>query len=340
MRAGQKKYKHITLEERVKIYTMFQQGVKGREIGRRIGRDVGTISRELKRNRSRWTKEYEPVKAHEIAIKKEKRQRTKAPLKNPHVWLYVRDKIKLGWSPETIEGRLPLEYPQEYISYETIYQYIYGKGKKYKLSQYLVLGRKNRMKKEGRRIRRDSRIPDAVSIDRRPRSIDTRRYIGHWESDNMEGKKADKTAVSGSVERVTRYTKLSKVVGKKATSKIDEVSNDLSIFPKKFRKTVTLDNGSENFYHKELKRRLGVNVYFCHAYHSWEKGTVENTFGRLRRYIPKGTSVDDISEVQLQVIEDMMNNTPRKCLGFLTPLEKKLQVLRGTISMPPVALQL
>ncbi len=325
-----KKYGHLSLEEREKIYVLKEQGVKVTAIAEELGRDHGTISREIRRN-AKYGTQYIACKAHDKALKRGVNQRRHAPLKNTAIILYVRQKLRLKWSPETIAGRLSIDYPEEHISIEAIYQYIYHPSqKRRKLWQYLVHTRKKRMKKEGRRVRRDSRIPDAVSIERRSKSIDTRKHIGHWESDNMEGKKTDKTAVSGSVERVTRYTKLSKVVGKKAASKTNEVSNDLSIFPKRFRKTVTLDNGSENFHHKELQRRLGVNVYFCHAYHSWEKGTVENTFGRLRRYIPKGTSVDEVSEEQLQEIEDAMNNTPRKCLGFLTPNEKKLQVLKKT----------
>ena len=333
-------YKHLLIEERVEIYLLWKRGVSFRTIARTVGRDVGTVSREIKRNRGRYTKEYTPVKAHELSLKRETQQRIKAPLKNVGIWLYVREKLKHGWSPETIEGRLPRECPGEYISYETIYQYIYGKGKKYKLQQYLTHRRKKRMKKKGRTIKRDSRIPDAVSIDKRPHHIDERVSIGHWESDNMLGKQADKTAVSVTTERVTRITHLSKVT-KKSDSKIVALTYRLGPYPRKFKQTVTFDNGAENTKHKQIKIMLGMNTYFCHTYHSWEKGTVENTVGRVRRYIPKGASIDEMTEEQIQEIEEEMNNTPRKCLHFLTPNEKKLQVLHGKIPVQStVALQL
>ena len=148
---------------------------------------------------------------------------------------------------------------------------------------------------------------------------------------NMEGLKKDRFSISVTVERVFRLTHLSKVNVKKASSKTAALTYRLGIYPKRFRKTLTLDNGSENTNHKDVKTYLGMNVYFCHAYHSWEKGTVENTVGRVRRYIPKGISIDNISEKQIQRIEEEINNTPRKCLNFLTPYEKKNNTLRRNI---------
>ena len=184
------------------------------------------------------------------------------------------------------------------------------------------------MKKLGRIVRRDSRIPDAKSIDLRPKSIDKRTTLEHWESDNMEGIKKDKFSISVTVERYLRLTHLTKVAVKKAVSKSSALTYRLGVYPKRLRKTVTVDNGSENTNHKDVKTYLDMNVYFCHAYHSWEKGTVENTVGRVRRYIPKGISINNITEEQIGRIENKLNNTPRKCLGFLTPYEKKNQMLK------------
>lgn len=326
-----KDYGHLTLEERERLYALKEQGISLRTIAQTIGRSHASLSRELKRN-AKYGKEYIPCKAHQRSVKRGATQRHQAPLKNTTIILYVRERLRLKWSPETIAGRLQIDYPEESIDDETIYRYIYHpKNKRRKLWKQLTHARCRRMKKEGRYVKRNSRIPDAVSIDRRPKSIERRVHAGHWEGDNMEGVKRDKTAVSASVERLTRVTVLSKVIAKKADSKASVVTYRLGVFPKRFRKTMTVDNGSENTYHKEVKQQLDMNVYFCHAYHSWEKPTVENTIGRLRRYIPKGTSVDEVSENQLKTIEDAMNNTPRKCLGFLTPYEKKLQVLKRRV---------
>lgn len=183
------------------------------------------------------------------------------------------------------------------------------------------------MKRLGRKVRRDSRIPYAVSIDLRSKIIERRIQTGHWESDNMEGIKTDRQSMSVAVERVTRVAHMTKVRVKKAIDKANSINYRLGVYPKEFRKTITFDNGSENTKHIDLIQHLGVKTYFCHAYHSWEKGTVENTIGRLRRYFPKGLSLDQITEGEISRIEEEMNNAPRKCLGFLTPYEKREELL-------------
>lgn len=322
-------YRHLNLEERERLYSLKEQGLSLREIGRRLGRSHSSLSRELGRN-VRYGSEYIPCKADKKAQKRGCEQRYRAPLKKTRIILYVREYLKLGLSPEAIAGRLSIDHPEESIDDDTIYEYIYHpKNKRRKLWQYLPLARKKRMKKEGRKVKRSSKIPEAVSIDRRPKNINTRNYPGHWETDLMEGKKTDRSVVCASVERLTRFVVLSKLPDKKAQSKTNSLVSRLTVYPKRFRKTLTMDNGSENTYHQQIKAYTGMNSYFCHPYHSWEKGTVENTIGRLRRFIPKGTSIDEISEDYLKQIEEKMNNTPRKCLGFMTPQEMKLQVLRN-----------
>lgn len=323
-----RKYHHLSLEEREKLYALKEKGVSLRTIAKHLGRTHTTLGRELRRN-AKYGKPYIPCRAHEKYLKRGRDQRYQAPLKNPLIYLYIRKYLKKRWAPEVIAGRLPIDYPGESIVHETIYRYIYkGKNKKKKLWRLLTLRRKKRMKKLGRTVRRDSRIPNAKSIDLRPKVIDKRVHPGHWESDNMEGIRKDRFSISVTVERVFKLTHLTKVSVKKASSKTMALTYRLGVYPKRLRKTLTLDNGSENTNHQDVKAYLDMNVYFCHAYHSWEKGTVENTVGRVRRYIPKGVSIDKISEEQIQNIEDQLNNTPRKCLGFLTPYEKKNQIYK------------
>lgn len=319
-------YFQLSLSERVEIYSLYKQGIFIQEISRRIKRNVGTVSRELKRNRSRLTKQYYPVKAQEISDKRKIKQRTKAPLKNVEVFVYVRDKLKQGWSPETIAGRLSIDCPGNSIVTETIYQYIYGKGKRYKLWRCLPKHHKKRRIKCGRRVQAEkpvSRIPGAVSIDLRPKRALNRKQAGHFETDLVEGTRGTSTALSLLVERKTRYTLLKKVSNKKAETKEKVLTEKIKLL-KSLEKTnkpvvrsITADNGNENACHK----RIDVPFYFCHPYHSWEKGTVENMAGRVRRFVPKGTSIKKISDVQIQWIENILNNTPRKCLKFRTPNE-------------------
>ena len=291
-----------------------------RNIGKRLGRDHRTIGREVKHNAPYYQKYIASV-AQERYEKRTSKQRQKAPLKSPEIYLYAREHLRppYQWSPELIAGRLRIDHLGDSICHETIYAYI-EKHKREKLWRFLKLAHKNRKKKGHRRVR-SGRIPGAVSIDLRPRIVNKRKQLGHWESDLMEGKKST-AVVSATVERNSRYTLLTKIGNKKADTKVISLVKQMGKLPADLRQTLTLDNGSENTNHQQMSDLLGVSVYFCHAYHSWEKGTVENTIARLRRYLPKGMDLTSLTNENLQLIQNHMNHTPRKCLGYFTPYEK------------------
>ena len=229
-----------------------------------------------------------------------------------------------------IAGRIKIDLPHQSISYETIYVYIRGKGKKQKLWRYLKKGRQRRRKQDGRTAHkkmRHSRIPGAISIEKRAQKIENRKQSGHFETDLMEGNRTDKAVVSVEVERKTRYTQLSllpskhaKIKEKTLTEKLKKVQS-LSKSNKPIVRSITADNGSENTRHRQLSKNIGVDVFFAHPYASWEKGSVENMIGRMRYYIPKGTSLSQFTHNQIQWLENELNNTPRKCLRWRTPNE-------------------
>lgn len=332
-----KNYTHLTLEEREKLFALSSQGLSLREVGRILGRSDTTLGRELARNKTGQGKRsneylifrYVPCKANEKARKRGVNQRSKAPLKETLIWLYVREHLRepYCWTPEQVSGRLKIDHPDKSICTEAIYQYIYSKqGKRHKLWKYLVNKRKKRMKKEGRRVYRASKIPGAVSIDKRPQEVSLRETVGHWESDNVLGKQGDALALSVTVERLTRVTIISKV-GRSSDDKVKSLSYRLVKLPQAARLTLTVDNGGENTNHEQITLALGLSVYFCHPYHSWEKGTVENMNGRIRRFIPKGLSLDGLTHNQIKNLEYRLNSTPRKCLEYLTPYEKMTEVL-------------
>lgn len=334
-----KKYKHLSLLERERFYSLKEQGKGLRAIAQELGRSHTSLSRELRRNvrygNEYFKNEYLPCKAQALAVKRGRRQRKKASLKNPTIYRYVRKHlIEDGWSPDVIAGRLRRDYPEEKICKETIYRYIYsrqykargvGVEKQKPLASYLPLARKKRMKLTGRRVLRHGKIPFAVSIEKRPQSILKRKRVGHWETDNLGGSQTDKTALSVTVERKYLYTLLTRLRDRRAGTKRDAIVARLKAYP---RKTLTADNGKENTYHKEMAKELSISVYFCHAYTSWEKPTVENMNGRIRRYIPKGTSIDTLTDEAVAAIEYRLNHTPRKRLSYLTPCEKMQQALR------------
>lgn len=334
------KYKQLSLVEREILYALREQGKTFREIGDVMKRDHTTLSREYQRNKLKQGKDankYLPCKAQLKAKRRGLRQRERSALKSPRILLYVRRKLRKRWSPETIAGRLKLANLGGTVHFDTIYRYIYNSKKvqKSKLWQYLTLHRKRRMKKNGRKVK-TTRFEAGMSIDMRPQEINDRAVAGHWETDNMEGIRTDSTVVSATVERVSRYMILSKLGNKKASTKTEAVINELKRLPTNMVSSITTDRGSENSGYQQISDRLGIPVYFTNPYHSWEKGTVENSIGRLRRYIPKRTTVDIVDQRLLKTIQSSLNNTPRKCLNFLTPREKLKQLLTTNSGALPV----
>ena len=325
-------FRQLRLSEREILFAGLESGRSLRELGRKLGRPHSSLSRELKRN-AKYGYPYIPCRAHLKYLERAKSQRAKAPLKSQAVLLYVRENLRERWSPEVIAGRWNLEHPEDTIHFETIYRYIYrGEQRKERLWEYLPRHKRKRTKKEGRSIKRQGRIPEARSIDLRPKSVAARREMGHWETDNVGGKQSDSRTISITEERVSRYTILDKLPDKKAHSKKEAVIDRLLELPLPLRKTLTLDNGSENVCHKEMELSLGLKTYFCHAYHCWEKGSVENNIKLVRRFIPKGESLDLVPEEEVRRIEAWINSMPRKCLGFRTPHEILRQKAPAAIS--------
>ena len=324
-------YHHITLEERERLYGMQATGMSLRDIGKALGRSHTSLSRELKRNKTgegkrsheHFSATYVPCRAQKRAEKRAAQQRYVAPLKEPCIFLYVREHLRRPWywTPEQIAERLPIDHPGYSIDDETIYRYIYGKKQRFmKLWKHLVHHRKRRMKKHGRKVQ-SVRLPTAIPIEQRPQVANRREEAGHWETDNVGTITTDKTGISATVERKSRIVRLRKLSDHKAGTKREVLVAQMKQEDKQLRKTMTIDRGSENSQHEEFTRQTKMPVYGCNPYHSWEKGTVENTIGRLRRFVPKGASVDPLTQQQLTIIETIMNNTPRKCLGYLTPNE-------------------
>lgn len=298
-----------------------------RYIAKRLGRHHTTLSRELDRHNRYW-RPYIPCEADRRAKRIGLVQRRRSALKNPLVFVYVREKLRLGWSPEIISGRLKLDHPNESIHPETIYKYIYNKKRRRdRLWRYLELSHRKRRIKTGRSVKRLSKIVGARSIDLRLKSINKRKTAGHFETDNMEGVKVDKTVLSITAERMTRVILLTKLSDRKSITKAEAVIERLDNFPDKLKLSLTADNGAENTKHKLISQKLNIPVYFCHPYHSWEKGTVENRIKKIRRILPKGQSLDNVSDQKIEQIENWINNTPMKVLDYMTPNEKMREVL-------------
>lgn len=315
-------YKQLSSEERDKIAVLRARGLSIGDIAQVIGRNKSSVSRELRRNRTPIYNVYLPHKA-EVRAKVRKQQAGRRPrLKNLMIEQYVIAKLKLGWSPEQIAGRLSKDHPNLSISHEAIYQYIYDNEtrKKNDLTIYLTRVHKKRKLFGQSHTHTKSHIPSRVSIEQRPKYIDKRVQLGHWEVDTIISRQSKK-AIAISLERVSRKLHISKLSAKTSRSLGTALTNRLNRYPQRLRRTITYDNGSENVEHQKINETLGTKSYFCNPFHSWEKGSVEYSIGLVRRFLPKKTDFAIINQYQVRKIENLLNNRPRKCLKFQTPSE-------------------
>lgn len=329
-------YKHLTIEEREKIQELLWKKKKIREIARELNRNPSSVSREIRKNKLSRNGHYAPRKAHERALEHRTHRGRKDRLKNENVRQYVVTNIKRRWSPEQIAGKIK-EDLGETISHEAIYQYVYAqihregygylKPGKEDLRIYLRRKRKRRQRKG---LRRSQRVfkPQGASIDLRPKIAESRKRIGDWEGDTVESKD-HKPGINTLVDRKSGYVFITKLNSRSSEATINAVSSRMSLLPKQLRRTLTLDNGPENRDWQGLERATGMDVYFAHPYHSWERGTNENTNGLIRDYFPKKTDFDTISKEEIAFVEYELNTRPRKRLNWKTPLEILSVAVKG-----------
>lgn len=316
---GMKQYTRLSQAEREQIFLLLHQNVSIREMAKRLGRTHSTISREISNTRR---SSYSPVLAHTHAVT----TRHKADmhkLDDPMLRTFVTRRLGDHWSPEQIAGRLKAIHALVTVSHETIYKTIYHCPLKHeRLWEFLRRGHKKRERWFDRRTRHHRRgeIFGKVPITERPQEAQKRTHVGHWETDLMEGTKASRHVISATVDRKSGAIMLDKLTSKESEEKMDAMVRRLSHIPIHIRKTMTFDNGLENAQHRRL-HDLRMLTFFCAAYHSWEKGTVENTIGLVREYLPKGMDLTEVTQQELMIIGTSLNDRPRKRLGYLTPNE-------------------
>lgn len=317
-----KQYNHLNQEERELIAQYRCERKSLGFIAKALGRNKSSISREISRNASAEYNRYTPCRAHARAehrwVVGHRRQR----LKNDLIRQYVVNNLEEGWSPEQIAGRLPIDHPGQIISHEAIYQYIYDLQTEIRLEliQHLRRAHKKRKAKGIGRKEKKTKIPNRNPIDARPKTAEDRKQYGHWEGDTLISRKS-KAALHTLVERKSRLLVLSKLDRKSAAETSRMIIRRLGKLPAKGRRTLTLDNGTENAKHEKVTAKLGMKCFFARPYASWQRGTNENTNGLVRWYLPKGTDFSKIDKEHLKLIEYLINSRPRKCLGYKTPLE-------------------
>ncbi len=316
MNEHNKHYQQLTQEPRYQISALRKTGMSLRAIAREIGVHFSTISRELNRNSTEIG--YEPAVAHQLSDAR-KREAEKANKRSECTDQIIEDSITLGWSPEALSERMEVEFgPEKQLSHTTIYRRIEeNKAQGGKLHCYLPRFGKTRHKGGKRNKKAGVRlIPDRVDISERPDIVEARERIGDWEGDTVHGQNAHLVTL---VDRASRFT-----LGKRVFSKTKgEVADAMiALFGKVHSVlTVTLDNGGEFADHVRVSEETGAKIYFAKPHASWQRGTNENTNGRLRRFWPKKFDMATLTDQEIEDKILLLNLTPRKVLGGLTPME-------------------
>jgi len=317
-----KQYRHLTVTERERLAKMYYEEHSLAAMAKALRRNKSTILRELSRNGSPVNRCYAPCRAQVRSDERRSKASRRVRINNDKIRSYTREKLRLGWSPEIIAGRLPLEHRGLHISHEAIYQYLYDRRTKDRKELIRLLRRAHRMRKLkgiGRKVRK-TKIPNRIPIEARPKAVDSRRYYGHWEGDTMESQKSP-PVLNSLTERKSRLLLLTKLERKAAGETKRAIVGRLAGLPAVLRKTITLDNGTENTLHEEITAEIGAKCYFARPYASWQRGTNEQTNGMVRWHLPRGTDFRNISEDEIAEVEYRINNRPRKCLKYRTPQE-------------------
>lgn len=312
----QKIYERLTYEQRCQIYTLNTNGFSQIDIAKEIGKSQSAVSRELKRNSGNQGYDYK--EAHKLAMDRQQQVRTRPRIMVATMIEKIHQWLSLQWSPVQIAGRSTLEGNP--ISHETIYQYI-RKDRKLGGDLYKQLrraGKKYNKRLNGKKAGRGC-IPNRVDIKNRPSIVEDKSRDGDWEGDLIIGVQ-HQGAILTYVDRKSKFTLMSLLPDKKS----DNVKKaTISCFDAIARlvKTITYDNGKEFSCHEFIAKHLNTKCFFATPYHSWERGLNEHTNGLIRQYFPKGTNLLEVTKAQIEKVQNLLNNRPRKVLGFRTPKE-------------------
>jgi len=318
-------YSHMDIDERRRIARWRTVGLSVEVIAEKLGRHRSTVFREIKRN-TFVDKDcpdlsgYYCVTAHGMAC--DRRAKLRKLARFSHVRQSVVDRIMHGWSPQQIAGRMRLEQHPISVSHETIYKFAYSAdGHAIKLWRHLPEHRARRRPRHARRKHGQRFSPD-LNILRRPDIVADRKQFGHWECDLIQfQKKFGKANVTSLVERVSRFAIFLRNNDRQSRPVMDGLVNALRSLPHLARRSITFDRGTEFTDWPYLQANIGAQTWFCDPQSPWQKGTVENTNGRVRKWLSREVDPLTVSEADLINICNRLNTTPRKCLGYRTPTE-------------------
>lgn len=313
----------LSLEEREEVSRGLAAGEPIRVIARRLGRAPSTVCREIKRNNG--PTKYRAVDADDRAWRRARRPKKCLLAQRPSLAQFVADKMAEDWSPEQISGLLARDFPHDpamQVSHETIYKtlFVQSRGVLAKELQGHLRTRRPIRRSIHSRTKglQRSVIKGLVPISERPAEVEGRDVAGHWEGDLLLGRGI--TQIATVVERSSRFTVLVQLDGRDMASVASSLSKKMNELPLELRRSLTWDRGMELASHRDVTSWTGLKVFFADPRSPWQRGTNENTNGLLRQYFPKGTSLADITQADLDLVALKLNSRPRKMLGYATPL--------------------
>jgi IS30 family transposase len=327
-------YSSLSIEERTQLGLLRAQGLSQRKMAVQLGRSPSTVSRELARHRHAQHG-YLAAAAQQQAG--HRRVQAKAGCRklgtqfDTPLGQFVLHELRRALSPEQIAGRLKLMHPDDptqSVSHETIYSAVYMVPRGELRTQIIGALRQSHTKRlpRARGTPRKSNIANLVPLSERPAEADSREVPGHWEGDFIKGAR-NASAIGTAVERTSRFVLLTQMNGCSATHALEGFTRRFNGVIPELRKSFTYDRGSEMARHLELTAATGMPVYFCEPYSPWQRGSNENMNGLVRQFLPKGTDLSTVTPQKLAYIEAMLNDRPRKILGFRTPREVYTEIV-------------
>ncbi len=310
------KHKHLTQDERWHIFMLKGSGKSLRSIARSLKRDPSVISREIRRNST--NNNYRPTRAQKQYMQRKVDASSAPRVMKSELQEIIQSKLKLLWSPEQISGRLKADSIAS-ISHESIYKMIWqDKHSGGELYKYLRHSGKKYNKRSGKNSGRGF-ITNRIDIDLRDRIVEDKSRIGDWEADTVIGANHKKAIVT-LVDRMSKLSLFTLVPDKTKESVTKAIEKSLKDMKRNVL-TITFDNGKEFAGHQEIASILEAKCFFAKPYHSWERGLNEHTNGLLRQFVPKKSDFSQITQVDIDIAQNALNNRPRKVLNYKTPAE-------------------
>lgn len=320
----------LMLVDREEISRGLAEGLEFKEIGLRLGRNTSVISREVARHGGR--EQYRAAAADEAAGMARQRPKLFAVERSARLRAVVCRQLRRGWSPASVAGRLPIDYPDDHacrVSHEAIYQWVYAQPVSTLAKELISLRTGRKARKGGRRPPPAPRIRDPRYLDDRPDEVEGRAVPGHWEGDLVIGKDG-KSAVATLVERTSRFLILAPLTGRDSLTVGEAIIAVTGELPAQIRRSLTWDCGSEMARHATITA-TGLPVYFAHPHSPWERGSNENANRILREFFPKGVTITSDPEY-LATVASEINDRPRKIHNWKKPSELFTELVEANAS--------